>query len=68
MQVKLQTSQFGVLKYMGDMLNRDPSLRCPTSAQCIERVKTGSFVFVTVCLQLFKVRTIAQLVIFLVEP
>lgn len=48
MSFSIQTADFGILKQLGTMLNNNPELRCNNAEQCVERVKSGSHVYIDV--------------------
>ena len=41
-------AQNGILKYISNTLNREPSSRCRRTEQCFEKVAQGTYVFVQV--------------------
>ena len=45
-----QEASSGIFRDFGDMLRHDPSLRCPKPEQCLDKVKSGSYVYIQVSL------------------
>lgn len=44
----IKTSESGIFEQFGKMLKNNPELRCNTTEQCVDRVKSGSHVYVAV--------------------
>ena len=47
----LKGAETGILKYLKDMLDKGPSIRCKAieKQKCIAKVKTGSYTYINVC-------------------
>ena len=52
-----QEVNFGLIKHLGDMLRTNPKLRCNKTDVCLEKVKTGSHVYIQVR-QMFRIEII----------
>ncbi|EFX71751.1 hypothetical protein DAPPUDRAFT_111452 [Daphnia pulex] len=44
--LKLQQTDYGIYKKLGDSLREDPSLRCIETEICLDKVRSGNFVYI----------------------
>ena len=44
----LQKAESGIFHEFGEMLRREPALRCPHHAECLNKVKDGSHIYIQV--------------------